>query len=235
MDTKNWGIEKEMPVTKSAGQTCIIPARPAKAQISQNGIIKEKIGNCLPTIAEIAMTSYPWTVASVMIGVPNAPKATGAVFAIKDNTDAASGENPSPIKIAAVTATGVPKPAAPSKKAPNANAIKSSCKRRSSVILAIEFCNILKEPFFSVSCCKKMTFKTIQPIGNTPINPPNNEALIAISPGMPKTIIAISIALNKARPAAMWALRCKIPRLINMTTIGIEAIKVDSQIFPKGL
>ena len=53
-----------------------------------------------------------------MIGVPSAPNATGAVLAISDRPDAASGEKPRPIRIAAVTATGVPKPAAPSKNAP---------------------------------------------------------------------------------------------------------------------
>ena len=66
-----------------------------------------------------------------MIGVPNAPKATGAVFAIKDNPDAARGVNPNPMRIAPVTATGVPKPDAPSKKAPKLNATSSSCSLRS--------------------------------------------------------------------------------------------------------
>lgn len=40
------------------------------------------------------------------MGVPRAPKATGAVFAISDKPEAANGEKPRPIKIAAVTATG---------------------------------------------------------------------------------------------------------------------------------
>ena len=55
-----------------------------------------------------------------MIGVPSAPKATGAVLAMSDRPDAASGVKPRPISIAPVTATGVPKPAAPSKNAPKA-------------------------------------------------------------------------------------------------------------------
>ena len=61
-----------------------------------------------------------------MTGVPSAPNATGAVLAISDRPDAASGEKPSPIRMAAVTATGVPKPAAPSKKAPNEKAMSSN-------------------------------------------------------------------------------------------------------------
>ena len=60
-----------------------------------------------------------------MIGVPSAPNATGAVLAMSDSPEAASGVNPSPIRMAAVTATGVPKPAAPSKNAPKQNATSS--------------------------------------------------------------------------------------------------------------
>ncbi|MGY4463507.1 hypothetical protein ACVWYI_007467 [Bradyrhizobium sp. LB13.1] len=65
--------------------------------------------------------------------MPSAPKATGAVLAISDRPEAASGEKPRPISTAPVIATGVPKPEAPSKKAPNENAISSNCSRRSSV------------------------------------------------------------------------------------------------------
>ena len=45
------GIANDTPQTRIAGQICIIPRKPAKAQISQNGTIREKIGNCRPTIA----------------------------------------------------------------------------------------------------------------------------------------------------------------------------------------
>ena len=41
------------------------------------------------------------TAASAMTGVPSAPKATGAVLAISDRPEAASGEKPRPISIAA--------------------------------------------------------------------------------------------------------------------------------------
>ncbi len=103
-----------------------------------------------------------------MTGVPSAPKATGAVLAIRDRPEAASGEKPSPIRMAAVTATGVPKPAAPSKKAPKQKAISSSCSRRSSVMPDSESCRILNVPFSSVSWCRKMMLSTIQPIGSRP-------------------------------------------------------------------
>ena len=62
-------------------------AQPAKAQISQNGTISEKNGSWRPTIAPSSIRSKPVTLASVMIGVPSAPKATGAVLAISDRPD----------------------------------------------------------------------------------------------------------------------------------------------------
>ena len=86
-----------------------------------------------------------------MTGVPIAPNATGAVLAIRQRPEAASGEKPIPIRIAPVTATGVPKPAAPSKNAPKAKAISRSCNRRSSVTLAMLVCRTLKCPFCNVS------------------------------------------------------------------------------------
>ena len=120
-----------------------------------------------------------------MTGVPNAPKATGAVLAISDRPDAASGEKPRPIRMAAVTATGVPKPAAPSKKAPKQKAISKSWMRRSSVMPESESCSTLKLPFCSVSWCRKMMFSTIQPIGSRPVKPPSMAARPAMSTGMP--------------------------------------------------
>ena len=52
---------------------------------------------------------------------------------MRDNPEARSGRKPSPMRMAAETATGVPKPAAPSKKAPKEKAISRSWSRRSGV------------------------------------------------------------------------------------------------------
>src|SRR5581483_10200421 len=111
-------MAKLTPVTRMAGQTPLTPRQPANAQTSQKGTSSEKNGNWRPTMADNAISSRPVTLASVMTGVPSAPYATGAVFAISERPEAAKGEKPSPIKMAPVTATGVPNPAAPSKKAP---------------------------------------------------------------------------------------------------------------------
>jgi hypothetical protein len=117
------GTAKAAPATSAAGQTPHIPRSPAKAATTQKGTMSANTGSCRPTMAERAWRSRPVTPESAMIGVPSAPKATGAVFAISERLDAASGAKPSWIRSAAVTATGVPKPAAPSKKAPMQNAI----------------------------------------------------------------------------------------------------------------
>ncbi len=57
--------------------------------------------------------------------IPTAPKATGAVFAIRQSPAACKGRKPSPTKSAAVIATGPPKPIAPSKMNQNKNLLKS--------------------------------------------------------------------------------------------------------------
>ncbi len=88
------------------------------AQISQKGTISEKRGSWRPAIALSCSRGRPVTLARVMMGVPSAPKATGAVLPISERPAAWSGLKPSPISMAAETATGVPKPAAPSMKAP---------------------------------------------------------------------------------------------------------------------
>jgi len=77
-------------------------------------------------------------------------KATGAVFAMSDRPDAASGENPRPMRIAPVTATGVPNPAAPTKNAPKQNATTSNCSRRSLVTVVMLCLRTSKSPRSSV-------------------------------------------------------------------------------------
>ncbi len=51
-DMRYCGTAKETPVTRIAGQISFMPRKPAKAQISQNGTMSEKNGNCRPTMAD---------------------------------------------------------------------------------------------------------------------------------------------------------------------------------------
>ncbi|MNT72128.1 hypothetical protein D3C72_2106990 [compost metagenome] len=73
-----------------------------------------------------------------MMGMPMAPKATGAVLPIRHRPAAYSGLKPRPTSSAAVIATGAPKPAAPSRKAPKQKPTRMSCRRWSSVTDRIE-------------------------------------------------------------------------------------------------
>ena len=70
--------------------------------------------------------------------------------------------------MAAATATGVPNPAAPSMKAPNANPIKTACSRRSSLSEPIESLMISNLPVSTVTRYKISDAITIQPMGNIP-------------------------------------------------------------------
>ena len=69
------------PQTRMAGQQPTTPRQPAIVATSQAGTISEKNGNCRPAICDSDISSSPEISASVMIGVPSAPNATGDVFA----------------------------------------------------------------------------------------------------------------------------------------------------------
>ena len=95
-----------------------------------SGTTTARIGVCRPTIEPRVSTSRPGaelapdaTVESVTIGVARAPNATGAVLAINATAAALSGSNPSAISITTVIATGVPKPASASSRAPKQKAM----------------------------------------------------------------------------------------------------------------
>ena len=149
-EMRNCGTANETPATTSAGQTSAVFLKPQKAQTSQKGMIREKNGSCRPTIALSCRISRPVTPARATMGVPSAPKATGAVLAMSESPDAASGAKPRPMRMAAVTATGVPNPAAPSKNAPNEKAMSRSWRRRSAVTPVRLSCMILKAPVSQV-------------------------------------------------------------------------------------
>ena len=72
------------------------------------------------------------------IGVAIEPKATGAVLPISESAAALSGLKPSASSITEVIATGVPKPARPSIRAPKEKAMITAWIRLSSEIVANE-------------------------------------------------------------------------------------------------
>src|SRR4029079_15298316 len=200
LDTRDCGTANVTPATNSGAHSSRTPRSPEYAAINQNGTISEKTGNCRPIIALRWPTQRLVTHRRAMIGVPSAPKATGAVFAMSESADASSGGNPSPMSIAPVTATGVPNPAAPSKNAPKQNAISSSGSRRSVVMPMIARCSVTNTPRSSVSLYRKMTLSTIQPIGRNPYAAPSRAARPAMDPGMP--MIPTAIASAAANPAS---------------------------------
>src|SRR6185295_585819 len=106
----NWTIAKVPPQTSTAGQTDRSPRQPLIVTTSQAGTTSDTNGSWRPAIMPSVEAGMSVTAASVRIGVPIAPKATGAVLAISERAAAYSGVKPRPISNAEQIATGVPKP-----------------------------------------------------------------------------------------------------------------------------
>ena len=87
---------------------------------------------------------------SVTIGVASAPKATGAVLAISATAAALSGSKPSAISITTVIATGVPKPASASSRAPKQKAMMIAWIRWSGLTFSKERRSTSKCPVATV-------------------------------------------------------------------------------------
>ena len=88
-------------------------------------------GSCRPTIAPNFTAGRSVTCPSTVIGVPNAPKATGAVLKMSVKVSASSAGMPMRISRALVMATGVPNPEMPSSRQPKQKPITTSTTRRS--------------------------------------------------------------------------------------------------------
>ena len=141
---------KVPPETSTAGHTSLSPRHPLIATTSHAGTMIDTKGSWRPAIALSAPAGSPVTAASARIGVPIAPNATGAVFAMSDSPPAWSAGKPRPASSAAEIATGVPKPDAPSMNAPNENAMSSACTRRSSDRCATDRLTTSKWPVWTV-------------------------------------------------------------------------------------
>ena len=131
-------MANEPPATTTAGHVSLIPRQPSIIAMIQNSTIMVINGSCRPTIWPISKLSIPVTCPATRIGMPIAPNATGAVLTIRHSPAAYSGLKPRPTSNAAVIATGAPKPAAPSRKAPKQKPTISICRRWSGVIERID-------------------------------------------------------------------------------------------------
>src|SRR5471030_1872985 len=114
----NCGMEKDSAATRIAGSTASVFFQPQNIHSMKNGIMIEKGTDWMPIALPRVMASMPEEATRPWIGAPMASKATVAVLANRAMAAAVRGEKLRPISMADTTATGVPKPAAPSKKAP---------------------------------------------------------------------------------------------------------------------
>lgn len=86
-----------------------------------------------------------------MIGAAIAPNATGAVFASSDTIAAFSGFIPAAISMPTEIATGAPKPASDSRRAPKQNAITMARTRSSRLTTRIRSPSTANQPVWTVS------------------------------------------------------------------------------------
>ncbi len=125
-------------MTSSGKRTSQVLRHEVSVATSQNGITSDRMGRILPAVALRALTSRSVTALSVRIGMPMPPQATGAVLAIRHSRAAWKGRKPRPTRNAAEIATGAPKPAAPSIRAPKQKATSTAWSRRSAESRAID-------------------------------------------------------------------------------------------------
>ena len=138
------------PPASAAGQTWRMPRLPSTMPTRISGTITARIGVWRPTIAPRSSLGSSVTPASVMIGIAMAPKATGAVLATSATEAALIGWRPSARSMTAEIATGVPKPASASIRAPKQKAMMTAWMRWSSEMLVNERRRTLKCPLSTV-------------------------------------------------------------------------------------
>ncbi|MNF77584.1 hypothetical protein D3C84_597340 [compost metagenome] len=83
LEVKYWVTAKLAPATRAAGQVSLMPRQPSIMATSQKGTMIDSSGSWRPVMAPILKASIPVTWPATMIGMPRAPKATGAVLAIR--------------------------------------------------------------------------------------------------------------------------------------------------------
>src|SRR3569833_1071908 len=146
----NCGIAKDKAATRTAGVTAKVFFQPQNTHSMKKGIRNEKGTDWMPIALPKVTVSMPEEADRPMIGAPLAPNATVAVLAKSAMAAEVSGEKPRPIIMALQTATGVPKPAAPSKQAPKHKQLNRLCRRRSAVMRPNECWKTANNPFSTV-------------------------------------------------------------------------------------
>ena len=121
-------------MTAAAGPASRTPRSPSRMNRMTNGTSAAMTKTMTETSWAMSPTCsvvLPPTSPAVVIGMPTAPKATGAVLATRTVVIALPGLMPSASSIVAVMATGAPKPARASSRPPKQNAIRAAWMRTS--------------------------------------------------------------------------------------------------------
>src|SRR3954466_2924562 len=225
---------KDAPLTRSAGQTCIVSRQPTMLRTSQSGRISEIGGRMRPAIALNAASGSRVTPASVRMGFPTPPHATGAVLATRHSVAAWNGGNPRPIRNEPAIATGAPPPPAPSRNAPKQNAISTNWSRLSDDSPAIESFITSNWPVSHAMLYRKIEPTTIQAIRISPKITPCAAAVATRTAGMPNTNSASDTATRNPLSAAIQTRFFNATRTKKSVTTGSADTAVDNTRLPNG-
>ena len=83
METTNWETAKQRPGDNDGRQDFHGRFQPLMVTDQPEGHDQGKKGSCRPTIVLMCIMSRPVTPAATTMGMPMAPKATGAVLAMR--------------------------------------------------------------------------------------------------------------------------------------------------------
>ncbi len=208
--------------------------QPQSTTISQIGTMRESTGTCLPITRLRAIRSSPLTPAATATGTPAAANATGELLAMRHRTAAGRASNPSATSIAAVIATGDPKPAAPSRNAPNPKAMKSACSLRSAVMEARVERITSNWPEPTASEWTHSAPTTIHRIGKTAVTVPSSAAEAVMKTGIAQARTATRNAPTRANSGGAHAGRRLHAMRPKSSRSGIAAARAETAMVPRG-
>ena len=173
----------------------------------------------------------PWA-SPTTTGVPMAPNDTGLLSAINARTTAAKGVRPSATSNGAVIAAGVPKPAAPSRKAPNSQAIRITCARGSGEMCMKPSRIAAIAPLAVRIFSRRMAPSTIHRIEAAMITP-SIDAASTWTAGTPQNTTLAAAVRTRLRGMAVAAGRRRMTSRPRTASSGVSAATTIPAIQPR--
>jgi len=198
----------------------------------KKGMIRAMKAMSMPMARAMVVAGIPVTVDIMIVGTPTGPKGTGGVLATRQMTAAGRGGNPSPISMAAATATGAPCPATPSMKAEKEKAMSRAWMRRSGESEEMELLMTSNCPDSTVRLNRKTAVRMIQPMGNRPVTMPRAEAESAAVMGIRYTTTLMRMVRASVSSPATWPFMRFTARAQKRKKMGMATTRAVSSRLP---